>query len=275
MNLRLNTRPVATAFAVVAALTAHSPSHAIVNGTATSSFAAVGELAGTSGVLIADNWVLTAAHVANGLTVGSTSFVSVGGTSLIDAVYTFSSAGFPSNDIALVHLSSSLDIATPILNDLAISASQVATMNTLTMVSAQNQSPNGYATTTAHEVTSTYAADDSKPVTVNWLLTRGKAYAQGGDSGGALFDGAVTDSAGEVLLGIASAVLNNDVTGLPESTAFVQVAPYRSWIDATMASSGQQANWVSSIPEPSSVLLLAVGAMAILTRRSGHSGQNG
>ena len=44
-------------------------------------------------------------------------------------------------------------------------------------------------------------------------LTRGKAYAQGGDSGGALFDGAVTDSAGEVLLGIASAVLNNDVTG--------------------------------------------------------------
>ncbi len=261
--------------AVAAALFGTLPAHAIVNGTPTTSFTAVGELGGTSGVLITDNWVLTAAHVASSLTVGSSSFVSLGGSSLIDAIYTFSSAGFPSNDIALVHLSTSLDIATPILNDVVITASQVASLGTLTMASAQNQSPNGHATTTAYEATSTRPADDGPPVAVNWLLTHGQSHVQGGDSGSALFAGAVTDSAGEVLLGIASAVLLSDSTGAVEGSAYVQVASYKSWIDATMAGSGQQAVWVSSVPEPSSLLLLALGGLAILARRTGHSDQNG
>lgn len=59
----------------------------------------MGELGSASGVLIADNWVLTAAHVANALTLGASSFDSLGGASLIDAVYTFLSAAFPNNDI--------------------------------------------------------------------------------------------------------------------------------------------------------------------------------
>lgn len=261
--------------AVVAALLGALPAHAIVNGTPTTRFTAVGELGGTSGVLITDNWVLTAAHVANSLTIGSSSFVSLEGSSLVDAIYTFSSAGFPSNDIALVHLSSSLDIATPILNDLVITANQLASLSTLTMASAQNQSPNGYAVTTAYGVTSTFPADAGSNPTVNWLLTGGPARVQGGDSGSALFVGEVSDSAGEVLLGIASAVIVNDDTGIAEGSAYVQVASYRSWIDATMASSGQQAIWVSSIPEPSTVLLCALGGLAILARRTGHSSRNG
>lgn len=265
---------------VVAACAAASlfgtlPAHAIVNGTPTTNFAAVGELGNTSGVLIADNWVLTAAHVASSLTVGASSFISLEGSSLIDAVYTFSSAGFPSNDIALVHLSTSLDIATPFLNDLVITSSQVASLGPLTMASAQNQSPNGRAITTAHEVASTYTVDDGASVTVNWLITRGQNLLQGGDSGSALFLGAATDSAGEVLAGIGSAILFNDTTGTEESSAYVQVASYRSWIDATMASSGQQAIWVSSVPEPSALLLCGLGGLAILARRSGHSSRNG
>lgn len=264
-----------TSCAVVAALCGMPPAHAITNGTPTNSFSAVGELGGTSGVLIADNWVLTAAHVANSLTVGSSSFVSLEGSSLIDAIHTFSSAGFPSNDIALVHLSTSLDIAPPFLNDLVITSSQVATLGTLTMASAQNQSPNGYATTTAYDATLTYPVDNSAPVTVNWLLTQGQSLVQGGDSGSALFAGQATDSAGEVLLGIASAVLLNDATGLAEGSAYVQVANYKDWIDATMASSGQQATWVSSVPEPSSLLLCALGGLAILARRTGHFSRNG
>lgn len=268
-------RHVLTSCAVVAGLLGTLPAHAITNGTPTTSFTAVGELGSTSGVLITDNWVLTAAHVAGSLTVGSSSFVSLGGSSLIDAVYTFASSGFPSNDIALVHLSTALDIATPFLNDLVITSSKVASLGTLTMASAQNQAPNGRATTTAHDVTTTYAVDDGAPVTVNWLLTQGQALLQGGDSGSALFAGEASDSAGEVLLGIASAVTINDGSGIAESSAYVQVASYRSWIDATMASSGQQAVWVSSVPEPSALLLCALGGLAILARRTGHSSRNG
>jgi Trypsin/PEP-CTERM motif len=261
--------------AVGAALCFAPAAHAIVNGTATNSFGAIGELAGASGVLIASNWVLTAAHVASSLTAGSSSFVSQGGTSLVSAIYTYSSAGFPSDDIALVQLSASLNIATPILNDEVITSSQVESLGTLTMVSAQNQAPNGFAYATAYDVTPTYQDDDGGPVAVNWLLTNGNAHLQGGDSGGALFAGATTNSAGELLLGVASAVLQNGETGATEGSAFVQVASYRSWIDATMASSGQQATWVSSVPEPSSLLLLAAGGMAILARRTGQTSRNG
>ena len=82
-------------------------------------------------------------------------------------------------------------------------------------------------------------------------------------------------AAGEVLLGIGSGVLLDDETAIPQGSAYVQVASYRSWIDATMAGSGQQAIWVSSIPEPSSLLLCALGGMAILARRTGQPARNG
>ncbi|CAH0355077.1 trypsin-like serine protease [Aquabacterium sp. CECT 9606] len=255
------------------ALWCASPAHAIVNGTSTTSFTAVGELGGASGVLIADNWVLTAAHVANGLTVGSSSFDSLSGASLIDAVYTFSSAAFPNNDIALVHLTTALDTATPILNDQVIKNNQVASLGTLTMATAQNQTPNGFATTLASGAIITNTQNNVTS-TVNWLITDGQAYLQGGDSGSALFKGVVSDSAGSLLLGIASAALTGD-TGNSEGSAFVQVANYKSWINATMASSGQKAIWASSVPEPSTLALYAMAGLAILAFRTGHFGRNG
>lgn len=251
-----------------------SPAHAIVNGTNTSSFSAVGELGSASGVLIANNWVLTAAHVANGLTLGGSSFDSLGGASLIDAVYTFSSAAFPNNDIALVHLSTSLDTATPILNDQVIKNNQAASLGTLTMATAQTQEPNGFATTLASGAITTNT-ENNVTSTVNWIITNGQAYLQGGDSGSALFKGAVSDSAGSLLLGIASAALVNDTTGASEGSAFVQVANYKSWINTTMASSGQQAVWASNVPEASTMALYALGGLAILAFRTGHFGRNG
>lgn len=274
-NNLLFLRQVMAPCAIAAALLGPLPAHAIVNGTPTSSFTAVGELGGASGVLITDNWVLTAAHVANSLTVGLSSFVSLGGSSLISAIHTFSSESFPGNDIALLQLSTSLGTAKPILNDLEITSSQVASLGTLTMATAQNQSPNGYATTTASSATTSYTSDEGTSFTVNWLITHGSARVQGGDSGSALFQDAVTDSAGSLLLGIASAILTDEASGTLNGSAYVQVASYRSWIDATMASSGQQATWVSSIPEPSSWLLLAAGGMAILASRAGHFRRNG
>jgi V8-like Glu-specific endopeptidase len=258
----------------IAGLCSTLPAHAIVNGTATTSFSAVGTLGDATGVLIADNWVLTAAHVANGLSVGSSSFTSLDGTSLVDAVYTFSSAAFPNNDIALVHLSTSLDTETPILNDVVIKASQIASLGTLTIASSRNQDPNGYATTTAYGAVATYNVNGAN-ATVNWLLTSGQAYVQSGDSGSALFKGSVTDSAGAILVGIASAALTNQTTGATEGSAFIQVASYKSWIDATMASSGQQAAWASSVPEPSTFALYALGGLAILALRTGQTGRNG
>lgn len=260
--------------ALAAALCCALPAQAIVNGTATTSFSAVGALGGASGVLIADNWVLTAAHVANGLSVGSSSFTSLDGSSLVDAVYTFSSSAFPNNDIALVHLSTAFDTATPILNDVAIRSSQIASLGTLTMATAQNQNPNGYATTTAQRTLTTYT-ENGVTSTVNWLITTGQAYVQSGDSGSALFKGAVSDSAGAVLLGVASAALTNDTTGANEGSAFIQVANYKAWIDATLASSGQQVLWTSSVPEPSTLALYALGGLAMLALRTGHSGRNG
>ncbi|MGH6647192.1 trypsin-like serine protease [Aquabacterium sp.] len=267
-------RPLLASCAVAVALCGALPAHAIVNGTNTSSFSAVGALGSASGVLVADNWVLTAAHVASGLSLGSSSFSTLDGSSLVDAVYTFSSAAFPNNDIALVHLSSALDTATPILNDLVVKSSQIAALGTLTMATAQNQIPNGYATTTASAAVSTNTSHGVTS-TVNWLVTNGQAYLQSGDSGSALFKGAVTDSAGAVLLGIASAALTNDTTGASEGSAFTQVASYKTWINSTMASSGQQVSWVSSVPEPSSLALYALGGLAILALRTGHSGRNG
>lgn len=275
MKHRLSTfGPFSASAALAAALCCALPAQAIVNGTATTSFSAVGALGGASGVLIADNWVLTAAHVANALSVGTSSFSALDGSSLIDAVYTFSSAAFPNNDIALVHLSTALDIDNPILNDVVIRSNQVASLGTLTMATAQNQDPNGYATTTAQRVYTTYTSGGVTS-TVNWLVTTGQAYVQSGDSGSALFKGAVADSAGAVLLGVASAALTNDTTGANEGSAFIQVANYKTWIDATLASSGQQVLWASSVPEPSTLVLYALGGLAFLALRTGQSGRNG
>ncbi|MBC7699488.1 trypsin-like serine protease [Aquabacterium sp.] len=267
-SLRLLSCAFATAFCCA------SPAHAIFNGANTTSFSAVGELGSASGVLIADNWVLTAAHVGNALKLGASSFDSLGGISLIDAVYTFSSAAFPNNDIALVHLSTALDTAVPILNDQVIKNNQAAALGTLTMATAKNQQPNGFATTLASGTLITNT-ENNVTSTVNWIITNGQAYLQGGDSGSALFKGAVSDSAGSLLLGIASAALVNNTTGASEGSAFVQVANYKSWINATMASSGQQAVWASSVPEPSTLALYALAGLAILAFRTGHFGRNG
>ena len=76
MMLKSILRPLA-ALATATACWLATPAHALVGGTDTTSYSAVGELGGASGVLIADNWVLTVAHVANSLTAGSSSFVTL------------------------------------------------------------------------------------------------------------------------------------------------------------------------------------------------------
>jgi hypothetical protein len=255
-------RPVSVALA--ASLCLALPAHALVNGTDTSNFNAVGAIGIASGVLIADNWVLTAGHVASGLGAGTMSFEALTGSAVIDAIYTYSTAAFPNNDIALLHLASPIAAALPVLNDQVVKASQVSSLGALRIATAQNQTPNGVGSTTASTVKSSYTDSTGTSYTVNWLITNGQAYLQGGDSGAALFKGAVSDSGGAVLLGVASAALT-DSNGAPES-AFVQVASYKTWINNTMASSGQQAVWSSTspVPEPSTASMYLLSGLAAI-----------
>jgi Trypsin/PEP-CTERM motif len=245
------------------------PAQAIVNSTPTNQFAAVGELGALSGVLIANNWVLTAAHVVAGITSPSgLNFVTSAGASFADAIYLHpSSLGFPDNDLALVHLSAPISASMPWLSDTLLSNNLITGklkssfgINTVTLVSPQNQVPSGKATATADRVMSTYT-DSGNTYTTNWLVTTGSAYVQSGDSGSALFKGNVSDTAGATLLGIASAEFTEPNGS--KSSAYVQVANYKSWINSTMAASGQQAIWASSVPEPSTFWLFAAALLGM------------
>ena len=93
---------------------------------------------------------------------------------------------------------------------------------------------------------------------------------QGGDSGGGLFLGHVTDSS--VLLGLTSALLT-DEKNRPIGSAFVQPAAYRSWIDATLAADGadtQAVLWLAaSVPEPTTWALWLCGVAGLAAARAG------
>jgi len=246
------------------------PAQALVNGVATSQFNAVGEVAGMSGVLIADGWVLTASHVVGAIQLGSTAFVSGAGQSVIDTVVVHPQASMPGNDLALLHLSSALQsVAAPVLYDIELGP--LSAHGAVTLTSAQNQNPNGYAygglagaLATYTQTTATGGVTTTTSYDTHWLLTSGAAYVQGGDSGGGLFLGQVQDSAGSTLLGIASAQLSSN--GVYES-AWVQVASYKGWIDSTLASTGQSAQWYSAVPEVPALALLLCGLPALLRRR--------
>jgi hypothetical protein len=269
MARRLSAATITTVAALLSPLSAH----ALVGGTDTSSYSAVGEIGGATGILIADNWVLTVNHVAAGVTTGS-SFVSLTGSSVVDAVYRYSTAAFPNNDIALVHLSTALSSSgVPVLNDTALKSSTLSSLGALTVVTAANQTPNGQGSVTAQSLMATYKDANGVSYTANWLVTSGTVYVEGGDSGSALFKGSVADSAGALLLGLASASLN-DGSGNPLS-AFVQVSAYKSWIDTTMAASGQMATWLSAVPEPSTWALSCLGLIGMVAtcRRRLQAGQ--
>jgi V8-like Glu-specific endopeptidase len=260
MVRRLSAATLTSAAALLSPLSAH----ALVGGIDTSSYSAVGEIGGATGVLIADNWVLTVNHVAAGVTAGSSSFVSLTGSSAVDAVYRYSTAAFPNNDIALVHLSSALSSSgVPVLNDVALKSSTLSSLGSLTVASATNNTPNGTGQVTAQSLMATYKDSAGVSYTTNWIVTTGAVHVEGGDSGSALFKGTVSDSAGALLLGLASAALT-DGSGNAES-AFVQVAAYKSWIDSTMASSGQKATWLSAVPEPSTLALSALGLIGVVS----------
>ena len=264
--MKLNRGFSPAAWVAGAALAGALPAWAIEGATPTTHFLAVGV-----GVQVTPDWVLTVQHSALG--VGSIYSNGYGNRTVLAAYAAPGSSPFPANDFALLRLSSSA-AAVPYLavNGTAIPAGMFGPLN-VTITSAANSGPaRGYGFTTASDSVLTYDDDGNGPlpaVTVNWLVSTDAAvHVQGGDSGGGLFLGHVTDSS--VLLGLNSALLTDD-NQLPVGSAFVQPAAYRSWIDATMAADGadtQAVLWLAvSVPEPAIGALWLAGLAALFAAR--------
>ncbi len=255
--------PLKSALLGFAFLLSGAPALAIVGGTSTTAFGQV-----SSGVLIAPNWVLTARHV--GYTVGGT-YSDGYGSSSIAARYDAGSGDFPFADLALLRLDTAITAPGISLNATALPDGTLYDFDA-TIVTGLNQVPRGYAFTSVREVASYIDPDGDGPLgpveahnLITYLDGYGAPYVESGDSGGGLFLGHVLDATSP-LLGITSdQFFDVDAQGHPINYAsgFVDVASYRSWIDATMAADvadSETVLWISaSVPEPASLMLWAAG----------------
>ena len=272
-------RQLSSCSALLALLCLSTAAHAITASTSTTAFKNVDE-----GVQFAPSWVLSASHV--GFTLGGT-YSNGHGSALVDAVYTPPGAGFPNHDIKLVHLATPI-VAAPVLSlsDTLFSQTALNLLNpslnidvTLTSNSNNIPGPRSYAFGQVREFANTLLDDHDNNVntpallrTVNWFIVHqnmfGAPYVQGGDSGGGLFLGHVTDHTSP-LMGIASALLNNINGANSFASGYVSVASYRGWIDATMLADtrdNQFAQWVSTpVPEPATWVLWLSGAAILAT----------
>jgi len=238
------------------------PAQAIVGGVSTTAFGQV-----DNGVQITNSWVLTARHV--GLAVGG-SYSNGFGSAVIAARYDLGPGPTLVNDLALLRLAMPISSA-PVLDLLSdvLPVGAYSPALAVTMATGSNQTPRGYAFAEMAEVIDQIDISNNQTPdirAVRWLLTykpdHTAPYVQGGDSGGGLFYGHVTDSSGSWLMGITSAQLQDDKK-VPFGSGFVQLAAYRGWIDSTMATDladNQLAHWVSAVPEPSTWALWLAGA---------------
>jgi hypothetical protein len=253
------------ALALSAALLLAAPSHALSGGSPTTAFGHLGTVGsnGLDGILIAPNWVLTAAHVAH----SSSTFQSAYGSAAIDAAYVAPGAAFPSHDIALLHLATPLDAPLfPTLNATLIDSASARTGAQATAAAAANGGQMSLAYTTLVDAFDTADGDNGGQLTVWYIAvcpaSNNNALLQGGDSGGSLFAGQADDSTG-LLIGIASASDG-------QHSYFVQPGAYRAWLDSTIATSGQSAAWSASpVPEPAPALLW-LGALPLLIAGARH-----
>lgn len=241
------------------------PAQAITNATPTTDFAAVGR-----GVQVAPDWVLTVYHYAFGV---GDAYSNGYGSWVVAARYDAPGSGsFPANDLSLLRLVPDSHVAPYLaVNGAAVPDGSFAPVD-VTISSAANSGPaRGYGTTTVSESLVMIDPDDTgplAPVLANWLVSWDAAvHVEGGDSGGGLFLGHVTDSS--VLLGLSSGLFT-DENSVPSGSGFVQPAAYRSWIDATMAADPfdtQAVDWVVvSVPEPAAGLLAAAGLVLLFLR---------
>lgn len=268
--------PWLAALAAAFCTLATGPAAAIVGGTATTEFGQV-----AAGVQVLPNWVITARHL--GFSVGDT-FSNGYGSATIAARYDAATGAFPLDDLTLLRLDAA--IAAPSLKLVADTlAAGGSYAIDATLATGHNQVPRGYGFSQVRDFWPTIDPDGAGPLppeSANLLIVYtdgyGTPYVQGGDSGGGLFLGHVTSLAGQnsdvPLWGIASAyIADKDAAGkdVRPRSGYVQLASYRSWLDATLAADAadaQMLGWMSTaVPEPATALLLALGLCGLARRR--------
>jgi hypothetical protein len=244
--------------AVAATFCLDAPAHAIVGGMPTTAFKATG-----IGLQVTDNWVLTVQHAA--FNVGDSYSNGHGSRSVLARYDAPGSGTFPANDLTLLRLApGSFNVPSLAVSSDLFAVGSFAAL-AVTISSPTNSGPDrGYAATAVSEFAVQIDPDDGGPlglVDVNYLISLdATVHVQGGDSGGGLFLGHVTDSTSP-LLGLSSALLT-DANNQPTGSAFVLLAAYRPWIDQTMAGDlvdTQRVLWVSAVPEPGMLALWALG----------------
>jgi hypothetical protein len=261
-------RPTWVLAALLAAVVA--PAQAIVGATPTTNFQAVGQ-----GVQVTPDWVFTVVHYALGE--GQTYSNGYGSRTVAASYFAPGAGAFPENDFALLRLVPESSTAPfLVVNDATVPNGTFAALP-FTIASGANSGPaRGAAFSTVGESAVMLDPDDAGPLTpvvVNYLLSWDSAvYVQGGDSGGGLFAGHVSDAS--VLWGLSSAQLT-DEQNVPLGSGFVQPGAYRSWIDATLLADAADSDavlWASAVPEPSAWALWAAGlggAACAVSRRRG------
>lgn len=255
-------RAAGAASLLALALALAGPAQAIVGGTSTSAFPAVG-----TGVQVTPDWVVTVQHAA--LNVGDTYSNGYGLRQVVGRFDAPGSGSFPANDLTLLRLSPTAASIPSLLVAADTFAEGTLPAFAVTITSPLNTQPDGqprsYGFTRISEFARQIDDGNGNQVTVNYLISYDTAVrVQGGDSGGGLFFGHVTNSTSP-LLGLSSALLEDEnQPPNPIGSGFVQLSAYRSWIDTTMAANGAQSiQWVTAVPEPAAWALWAGGLLAV------------
>ena len=261
----LSTLAPLAAHAIVATTSQVAP------GAADASWSFVGSMSGASAVAVGSHSVLTAGHVGGG------SFILGGVSYRMASTEMAPKVGKNATDLRIVHLADAL----PGWYDVATSVSKGAAVTIVGFGGSGvvNAEKTGYSLTSggarhagANEVSSKETTSGRGPTMRALLNGAGEAVVAGGDSGGGWFSRGklvgissftYTKNAKKAAYGFAKkAYFGSGAIDLTNSTL-------KTWLAGELATSsrGMLAPGAQAVPEPGSLVALALGAGAFVRRR--------